>query len=208
MGHISYILLLRSHFPPFFLLLHVYFFNMIFSYAWKVWSMHEKYSCQLLSLQFTLLGYVVNSMRILPMLSPSNPPAEKKSSKYGWKLSALSATPAFWSLPYGVLLDEEKSCINTMLHSREMPSFSHSHTSTQTSTHTQFHIEKPEMWGWSDFDEIWRFEVFDNVVLCLQSQPDGFLNTMNTTTHILTKLGLLMFLDADNSLLYYHPSDQ
>lgn len=97
--------------------------------------MHEKYSWQLLSPSVCPPGCVVNCM-FTPNVISLQSPIWRKSGEYGWKLSALSATPAFRSLPYGTLLNEGKSCINTETQRhREMPSHTQTHTNKYTNSH-------------------------------------------------------------------------
>lgn len=77
---------------------------------------------------FCLPGCVVNCMFTLPMLSPSNPhrwKKKKKKKRVGrvWlEVVSFICHPGLFDLPpYGTLLNEDESCINTGGH-REMPS--------------------------------------------------------------------------------------
>lgn len=74
---------------------------------------------------FCLPGCVVNCMFTLPMLSPSNPHRWKKKKRVGrvWLevVSFICHAGLFDLPPYGTLLNEDESCINTGGH-REMPS--------------------------------------------------------------------------------------
>lgn len=88
-------------------------------YAWKIILAATFPSVQSTMLCVKLYAYSPNVISLESALW-------KKSGEYDWKLSALSATPAFWSLPHGALLNEAKSCIHTTSRSRhrEMASLS------------------------------------------------------------------------------------
>lgn len=88
-------------------------------YAWKIIL-----AATFPSVQSTML--CVKSYAYSPNVISLESALWKKSGEYDWKLSALSATPAFWSLPHGALLNEAKSCIHTTSRSRhrEMASLS------------------------------------------------------------------------------------
>lgn len=145
-------------------------FLLFFLPSW-FFFMHDTYSWQLLSFQFGLLGCVVNCMLLsLNVISLRSPIWKKKSGECGWKLSALSSPPlpfAFWSLPYGTLLNTGKSCINTMLHSRhrEMLSLSLSMIRTHTQEYTNLtetHIH-PSSIFWENILKMWTSccEIYD-----------------------------------------------
>lgn len=90
-------------------------------YAWKIILAATFPSVQSTMLCVKLYAYSPNVISLESALW-------KKSGEYDWKLSALSATPAFWSLPHGALLNEAKSCIHTTSHSRQRDVLAFSHT--------------------------------------------------------------------------------
>lgn len=81
-------------------------------YAWKTILAATFPSVQSTMLCVQLYAYSPNVISLESALW-------KKSGEYDWKLSALSATPAFWSLPHGALLNEAKSCIHNITQQTE-----------------------------------------------------------------------------------------
>lgn len=81
-------------------------------YAWKIILAATFPSVQSTMLCVKLYAYSPNVISLESALW-------KKSGEYDWKLSALSATPAFWSLPHGALLNEAKSCIHNITQQTE-----------------------------------------------------------------------------------------